>query len=313
MTSKTGGGVGTNQHAVKGRSVQDAASAAAAAMRADALLTEPADNDEFTSKWLEGADESAYYELEEAAARHGVDMETLARIYVENGSTDDIDVSQALAFELQEKAAAARHAALRTVPVTERPSYALYTRDARYAELVAELRDNDDGTYAFGWEAGRLDATEGLRQMQTDELAGLWHQDYSEGYLDAYGGIERDTTITELGDAWRAVREARPGYTRDARFEPRNLTISNGCLRDSDGNVLVTIIKDDVFSTSQQGWWKLAVVVPDDEQLRHLNGAVFPSEYSAGLAGRAAAASPEGVFAAGPQMNQAIARTYVGR
>lgn len=308
MGSKTGGGVGTNQYAVKGRSAQDAA---AAAMRADALLADPADSQDFVSRWLEGTNESAYEELSEAAERHGVGMETLARTYIENGSTEDNDTSQALAYELQEQAAAARHADLKIAPVADRPAYALYTREARYGDLVAELLDNDDGTYSFGYEAGRLDTAAGLRQMQSDELAGLWHHDYSEGYLDAYGEHERDARITELGAAWRQVREARPGYSSDARFEPRALAVSNGCLRDDNGKVIATVIKDDVFSTSNQGWWKVAVVVPGDDQLRKLNGSVFPSEYSAGLAGLAAAASPEGVFANSPELNQAIARTYL--
>jgi hypothetical protein len=44
MTSKTGGGVGTNQHAVKGRSVQGAASAATAARRAAELDDTPTNN-----------------------------------------------------------------------------------------------------------------------------------------------------------------------------------------------------------------------------------------------------------------------------
>lgn len=64
-----------------------------------------------------------------------------------------------------------------------RPSVRIYLRE--HPEWRS-IMDVCDGPYEFGYECAMADVRAGLAAMGEDEMAGLWHRDYSEGYRDAY-------------------------------------------------------------------------------------------------------------------------------
>lgn len=66
---------------------------------------------------------------------------------------------------------------------THRPSLALYSREGDWAEVMNDI----EGPYSFGYVMGERDAKAGLPSLTRDEMDNLWHRDYTEGYVDGYG------------------------------------------------------------------------------------------------------------------------------
>jgi hypothetical protein len=66
---------------------------------------------------------------------------------------------------------------------TTRPSISLYCREGDWAEVMEDI----EGPYSFGYVMGARDAKAGLPALTWEEMSNLWHSDYSEGYDDGYG------------------------------------------------------------------------------------------------------------------------------
>jgi hypothetical protein len=64
----------------------------------------------------------------------------------------------------------------------QRPSLTLYSREGDWAEVMDEI----EGPYSFGYVMGERDAKAGLPSLTRREMADLWHRDYTEGYVDGY-------------------------------------------------------------------------------------------------------------------------------
>jgi hypothetical protein len=67
---------------------------------------------------------------------------------------------------------------------SHRPSYQLYTRSPLQQTEWQDLLNDQAEPYRWGFVAAELDLGAGLDPMTADELAELWHLDYTEGYLD---------------------------------------------------------------------------------------------------------------------------------
>lgn len=67
--------------------------------------------------------------------------------------------------------------------ITLRPSKLIYRREHH---MAAELLEDGANAYGWGYEMGKADALECLPALTADEMANLWHADYSEGYVDGY-------------------------------------------------------------------------------------------------------------------------------
>jgi hypothetical protein len=65
-----------------------------------------------------------------------------------------------------------------------RPSELIYRREH---PMATELLEEGANAYGWGYEMGKADAlSEQFHALTDDEMANLWHADYSEGYTDGY-------------------------------------------------------------------------------------------------------------------------------
>lgn len=65
----------------------------------------------------------------------------------------------------------------------DRPSVSLYLREHPSTADVLELCESP---YEFGYCAAELDIAADLEPMTETTMQSLWHDDYTEGYFDAY-------------------------------------------------------------------------------------------------------------------------------
>lgn len=74
----------------------------------------------------------------------------------------------------------------------DRPSVSLYLREH---PATARVVDECETPYEWGYEAATLDIGADLEPMTETTMQSLWHDDYTEGYFDAYADHDRALSV----------------------------------------------------------------------------------------------------------------------